>query len=114
MSEKGIKELSELAEFVCELGNGLGKSLEDGKISLADALHFTKAALAAPKAFMGIGQVSEEYFDMSDAEQAELKALVAAKLDLPQEGVETIVENIINAAVELNLALAAIIQKKKA
>lgn len=111
---KDIKELKELLEFVCELGNASGKSLEDGKISFSDALHFSKAAMVSPAAFIGIGQVADEYFDLDDAERAELNAFAAEKLDLPQDGIESIVENVIQAALQLSGALKQILEKKKA
>lgn len=111
--KKGIKELSELAEFVCELGNAMGKALEDGKLSLGDALLFVKAALAAPKALIGISEVEAEFFDLDASEKQILHDLVMAKLDLPQETAEGIVESVINVAIEMSDALKAIVEAKK-
>lgn len=112
MSEekKRIQEISELAEFVCDLGSATAKSLEDGKLSLSDSLYFVKSALAAPKAFIGISQVADEYLDLDEAEKAELKKVIAEHLELPEgeKNVEAIAENILNMAVELSSAVKGI------
>ena len=116
MSEekKGIENLKELATFVCEMGNGSGKALEDGKLTIADAVHFAKAGVSAPAAFIGIGQVDNEYFDLDEAEKAELNAHIAQKLDLPQDNIETITESILKGIIELSGAMKQILQAKKA
>lgn len=110
------KELTELAEFLCELGNGIGNSLVDGKISIQDAANFARAAVTAPAALMGITQVSEEYFNLDVEAKNQLKAFIASKLALPasQENIAAIAENVISVAVELNTVLKSILNVKAA
>lgn len=112
--KKSIKELSEFGIFLCDLGNGISKSLEDGKISFSDAVYLMKAAMSAPSAFIGIGQIDEEYFDLDEEEKAELGAILAERLDLPQEGIEKVVEGVIRVALEFNGAVASILKAKEA
>lgn len=107
-----MKELQEFATFLCEVGNGLGKSLEDGKVNWSDSLNFTAALLTAPNAIMGISQVSLEYFDLNDADRSTLNIHIATTLDLPQDKIESIVENVISVALQLNTVLKAILAAK--
>lgn len=110
------KELTELAEFLCELGNGIGNTLVDGKVTIQDAANFARAAVTAPAAFMGITQVSEEYFNLDAEAKNQLKAFIATKLALPasQENIAAIAENVISVAIELNTVLKSIIGVKTA
>lgn len=107
------KELGELAEFLCALGTAIDKSTKDG-FTWSDSLNFTQAIVLAPSAFIGISNVDEEYFDLTDTEKAELKALISAKLALSNEQVSTIVESVVNVALELNGVLKAILVAKAA
>lgn len=107
-----MKELQEFSTFICEVGNGLGKSLEDKKLNWSDSLNFTAALLAAPSAIMGISQVSVDYFNLTEADKAVLNAHIASTLDLPQDTIEAIVENVISVALQLNTTLKAILVAK--
>ena len=109
-----MKEITELATFLCDLGNGIDKSLEDGKIQWTDALNFVTAVTDSAAAFMGISQVSEEYFNLTDQQKAELRAHISAKLQLSNASVATITDNVISVALQLNVVLKAILQAKQA
>lgn len=110
----GTENLSELAVFCCNVGNAVDKSLSDKKISFTDSINFTAAVMSAPAAFMSISQVDKEYFDLDDAEKTELKTLVAEKLDLAADQVESIVEGIINMAIQWNSLVASMLKVKQA
>jgi len=102
----GIKETKEALKFVIELGNGLGKSIEDGKFSLGDAVNFLPAAKAFPAAFSGIGKVSAEFLDLDEEERLDLVTFVKDELDIEQDKAEEIAEQ----AFSLMLNLFSFIQ----
>ena len=111
---KNIDDLKEMAVFLCELGNAIDQSAADGKMSISDALYFVKAALSAPKAFIGISNIKEEYLDLNDAEKVELNKLIADTLELAEDKIEGVVESVLKVAFELNGAINLIIAKKAA
>lgn len=102
MSEKkGTKELSELIKLLAAIGNGAGKAAEDGKVSWSDALYFSEAVMAAPKAIIGIDQVLAELKDLDAAEKVQLGEQIKADFDLPQDQIESVVEKVLQAALHL-------------
>lgn len=101
MSEKGIKEISELVKLLAEIGNGAGKAAEDGKVSWSDALFFSKAVMSAPAAIIGIDEVYSELKDLSAQEKDQLKAQLQSDFDIPQDNVEEVVEKVLGAALHL-------------
>lgn len=88
----GIKETKELLYFVIEFGNALGKSLEDGKISVLELGNFIGSLGAVAPAFEGIGNLPTELADLDEAEKQELVEMVEARFDIPQDGVEAVIE----------------------
>lgn len=111
---QNINELKDLASFVCAVGDAVGKSMADGKVDASDLANLVPAILAAPKAFMGLGMVADEYFNLDEAAKAELFTLVQTQLDIPQKSVESIVEMIIKIALDFNTVVAAVVNTKKA
>lgn len=94
----GIQEVKELITFLCLLFGGVVRALKDG-IDLSDIGHLTPAMKAALPAFEGIGKVGTELADLDDAERDEIIALVAEKLDLPDDRVEEFAEKLFRIAV---------------
>jgi len=86
------KELQEALKFVIELGNGLGKSLEDDKFSFSDLANFLPAVMAVPAAFGGINEIPNELDDLDEQERLDLIAFVEAELELEQDKAEEIAE----------------------
>lgn len=97
----GIQESKELIAFTLKLGNGLGASLEDGKLSFTDAPKFMDAMMAAPAAFQGISEVPAEMKDLDEAEKAELIAYAKTEFDIPQDKVEELVEEGLSLAIAI-------------
>jgi hypothetical protein len=102
-----IKELTEVVDFVIELGNGVGLAVADGKITLGDLGDFLPAARAAMPAISGIGSVDEELLDLSDEEVAEIVNHVVTKFDIPSDKAEKLVEE----ALELGLKVFKFIKE---
>lgn len=86
------KELKEAIKFVIELGNGLGKSLEDDKFTFGDVLNFLPAVIAVPAAFGGISEIPNELNDLDETERLDLIEFVRSELDIEQEKAELIAE----------------------
>lgn len=82
------KDTAEIALFGCATLNGIGLSFEDNEIEWTDAVHFKDAVVALPAA---VGDASKAEWPEGEALK-ELNAFIAAKLDLPQDGIETLVE----------------------
>ena len=96
--EVGIKETKEMIGFIVELGNGVGKSLEDGEWNVTDFVHFMDALMMAPAAFQGMNQIPAEFGDLSEAEIKELVDYVVEEFDIPQDQIEVVIERAIDIA----------------
>lgn len=107
-----IKETKELAVFVARLGNAVDASLADGKIGITDAAHLMGPIMAAGPALAGLNQLGPELADMDPAEAEELKQAIAAELDLKSEALESVVEEVAGAALQLASAILAVKKAK--
>jgi hypothetical protein len=81
----GVKETKELAKFGAGIGEGIVKSLEDGRLSIGDFMNFIGAMRDAPAAIGGITLVAAELEDLDVAEIEELVQFIKAELDLLDE-----------------------------
>lgn len=97
-----IKETKELVSWTCQLVNVLGVSLADGKLDLTDLWRLGSVLANSSRALEGADKVAVEFLDLSDAEKAELLALVKTEFDIPQESVEAYVKAAIVAAAKLH------------
>jgi hypothetical protein len=105
-----IKETKEALAFVLSLGNALGTTLADGKITLSEAPQFMGALMAAPAAFQGLTEVPAELKDLDDAEKAELMAFVQSEFDIPNDQIEGVIEE----GLALALAIYTFVEKVRA
>ena len=90
-------DTAEALLLVCHLGNAMGKSAEDGKLGIDDAIHFMSVVKAAPAAFSGIKNFGLE----SDDERDEAVEYVKAHFDIPQDKLEGMIESGLVAAEKL-------------
>jgi len=97
----GIKETKELIKFASDLGEGIGKSLEDNKWTIGDIYNFVPAAQSAFAGIGGVDQVLEELKDLDEAEKEELKDYVVEEFDIPQDEAEEYVEKAISIALDI-------------
>ena len=77
------KDTLEVLDTIVGLGNGVGKALEDGKISFTDAGFFFSPLLSLPKAIGGISN-----FELLDEDMQEAKDYISNKFDIPQDDAE--------------------------
>ena len=103
----GIKETKEVLDFTAAIGNATGVSLQDGKFDLMEITNYITALTKLPSAVDGIDQVPEELKDLYGAEAQEILAFFSEKLDLPQEEIETAVED----HLAVGLAFYRLVQK---
>ncbi len=88
----GTKDTKELLIFGTTLASGIGRALEDGKLSLRDMSELFSIITTANAAFQGIQNVPEELKDLSKSELQILVAQMKADLDLPNDELEKTIE----------------------
>lgn len=87
-----MKELKEIVCFAVCLGNALGKSLKDGELTYGDSMNFLDPLSKLSEAVDGAENVVQEIKDITEEQTAELIDYVKDELDLPQEGIEEVIE----------------------
>ncbi len=112
--ELGITNIKFALKAIIELGESLENALEDGKVSLAEAVSI---AVDAVPDIIGVYQsasdLKAEYKDLSDAEGEELITYAAEELNLESDKVEEVIEKAFAVFVEINGLVAAIKGLKK-
>jgi len=97
------KNVYEVVGFVIALGNAFGEALEDGKLSIADALVFWEPLSELGEAVNDFNRVGDEYRTMLKSPD-ELQALVdwtKEEFDVPEDNVEAIIEEAITAGLAI-------------
>lgn len=89
----GLKETKEVIIFTAKLGNAIGKSLADGKITFTDAANFIDPLMKLPAAFAGIENVPAELSDMNEADRQELIQVAKDEFDLDNDKAEILIED---------------------
>lgn len=92
------KETKEVVEFLLTLGEAVGMSFQDGKISLGDAVYLFDTVQKIGPALSDIGKIPAELAAWQEADSKELIAL-AADFDIPQDSIEAVVKDAIKIAV---------------
>jgi hypothetical protein len=87
-----MKELKEVLCFAVCLGNAVGESLKDGELTYGDAMNFWEPLSKLDEAADGIESVVDELKNMDEAKAAELVLFVKDELDIPQDGIEEVIE----------------------
>jgi hypothetical protein len=96
----GIENLKKLVVFFAMLGSAADKATRNG-LGLEDIGDFIGPLMKAPEAIEGIDKVKLEAQDLDTAEMDELKAAVAANLDLVDDELEGVVIDAIGAIVSV-------------
>ena len=86
------EETKDALTFVLRLGEGFANALEDGKLSFADFIHFAGAFQSVPAALSGAYSIPKELSDLTEDEARELIDWAKEEFDIPQDGIEEIVE----------------------
>lgn len=97
----GIEELKELLGFGFKLQKAITESNEDGKITISDYHRFIGVAIAAPKAFAGIGSVPKEVKDIDEAEMQELLEFAKKEFSLADENLKELILDTLAAVLDI-------------
>lgn len=105
----GIENLKKLIKAGLDFGKNAAAALEDKKISFFEAVGLIPEAFA----LVGVGktwaEVQAEIAELDETERLELKQYIADEFDIPNEKMESFIENAIQQIISLN---ALIIQFK--
>lgn len=83
-----IEQTKDVLAFALSLGSTLGKTLSDGKISVAELPLFITPVFKLPAALEGIHEVPTELSHLDDAEKAELYAYIQQNFDVADADVQ--------------------------
>jgi len=95
-----VQETRDLIVLVARIGNGISASLEDGKVTIEDALSFGPAISALPAAIVGIKDVIVEVHNATDEEKELLVDTFAAEFSISNAKAEEAIEHTLAVIVE--------------
>lgn len=111
---EGIESLKKLLSLGLELGNAVGVSLEDGKLSFDDLSNFMGVLGKVGPAVEGFANVQKEIKDLTVEEIRELNRYVTDNFDIPQDELEGRIEQGMTLAVALYEYVKPFLKKKEA
>ena len=98
----GIQQTKEAFQFVLQLFLSVRESVaDDGRVTLRDTPNFLRLAWSAPTAFGGITEVPKEFSDLDEQEKQELRDLVRADFDIPNDQLELLIERTYTLMIEV-------------
>lgn len=97
----GVKELSEILQFLGAFSTTTGDVAEDGKVSLIELLKYVNLWPVIGPAFEGYKLVGKELADMDGGERFELRTIFASSLKLPKPVSEELLEEGADVALHL-------------
>ena len=87
-----IKETKDVVVLVARVANGVSKAMEDGKITLLDAVSFGPAAMAFLPAIAGCSAIPTEIMSATEADKEELLETFCAEFKISSAAAEAMVE----------------------
>ena len=99
--EHKTKELKEVLDFILSTANAVGKSLEDGNVSVFDIMHFVDPAMLAVEAFRDMPKALTEFDNLTDDAKEDLYDYIDENFDIDTAHIEPIVEKCLHAAIAL-------------
>ncbi len=100
-SKQGIKELSEILQFLGAFSTTTGDVAADGKVSLIELLKYVNLWPVIGPAFDGFKLAGNELSDIDDVERMELRRVFADSLKLPNPVTEDLLEEGTDVALHL-------------
>ena len=114
VKELGTEKIKDILKFAFSLGNAFERSLADGKFSWEDSAHFLPVFIAAGETFQNIGDVVQEFKDLSAIEVLDLHEFIIKEFDIGNDEVEAFIEESLTLAIGIyRLVTRAIAFKKK-
>lgn len=99
--KQGVKELSEILQFLGAFATTTGDVAEDGKVNLIELLKYVNLWPVIGPAFDGFKLAGKELADIDDAERMDLRTVFANALKLPKPVTEEILEEGTDVALHL-------------
>jgi hypothetical protein len=96
-----VQNLKELLGFVFELGESIGESFEDGKITFMDAANFVDVFQKIAPALEDIDMIPAEISDIDEAEINELTSYISEEFDIADDELEMKLEMGLEAGLRL-------------
>jgi hypothetical protein len=98
-----ITNLKAMVSVMASLGTVGGKSMEDGKINVADLALLPSLVNVFPRMLLiDFSQVVPEAKDLTQAESEELVAHFKTEFDIPQDDIEVKIEGVLSICVKLS------------
>jgi len=91
-----MKDTKDVVSFGCHMIKAIESSLEDGKISISDIIHFKSVLPKLAAAVSGIQNVKGEIESMNAEQMGNLVLYVKQEFDLKDNDLEFFIENIID------------------
>jgi len=97
----GIDNLKKLVKFSLDVTEQIASSLADGKITTMEIFGFLPQLVEIPGVVKSWPNIVAELKDLTPEERLELHAYVVSEFDIPNDKVESFVENALLQAVSL-------------
>ena len=101
MAKLGIAHTKALVGLALSMGNALGQSLVDGKVTLGDLHNFVGPLLGIGDVLSGAADFLPELADLDQAESDELFAYAKETFKVPEDKVQDTVQAALTVAAEL-------------
>lgn len=113
VEKQGIKELTEVVDFLFDVAEAVQNANEDGKITIGDAPKFLRGLMKAPAAIGGANLIPQEIADLSEEELKQITDRIKERFDIEDDKFEAYVENAIVSGASCALNISRIISLRK-
>lgn len=96
-----LKETKEVVDFIISFAEALAASLNDGHLSVTDAIHFWEPISNISDAVEGFEDVLEEIKHLSEDDMHDLCEYIIEEFDIDQDDVEEMIEKALQTGVTL-------------
>jgi hypothetical protein len=100
-----MKDLKELISLGCSLVSAVDSSLEDGKISLTDIIHFRNVLPKFTAGIEGIENIKGEIASLDKKKKKELVLFVESEFDVKHDDIELFIESVIDTMIGLMFSI---------
>lgn len=101
LTKHGVKELSEILQFLGAFSTTTGDVAADGKVNLMELLKYVNLWPVIGPAFDNFKQAGKELADLDQDERNELREIFASALKLPNPVTEELLEEGTSVALHL-------------
>jgi hypothetical protein len=113
VEKQGIKELTEVIDFLFDVAEAVQMANEDGKITIGDAPKFLRGLMKAPAAIGGANVIPKEIADLTEEELKQITDRIKERFEIKDDKLEAYVENAIVSGASCALNISRIISLRK-